>query len=129
MAKHASGFVPYREGDPPKVVVWCSERFQHDVKQMLCQLDKSQRANLANMDVLLDRFCSGQQLSKASFRKERVGYAFKAGTLRFYGAYSRNRPGTFVLSHAIVKRHDKLQDTDVQRMNECLRAFDAVQGR
>ncbi|MEY4413273.1 MAG: hypothetical protein RIQ53_566, partial [Pseudomonadota bacterium] len=65
-------------------------------------------------------------LSQASFRQEREGYAFKAGKLRFYGAFSNVYAGCFVLSHAILKRHDKLDDADRDRIVACRRAFDAL---
>lgn len=78
------------------------------------------------MHVLIDRFAKGDQLSQASFRQERQGYAFKAGHLRFYGAYSSAHASNFVLSHAIIKRHDKLRDADLTRMLACRQAFDSL---
>ena len=79
-----------------------------------------------NVNQLIERFACGEQLSKASFPRESMGYAFKSGTLRFYGVFSTRHSASFVLSHAIIKRHAKLQASDIQRMKNCLAAFDCL---
>ena len=126
MASQNAVFELYHRGNPPKIEVWCSQGFRKETGALWQGCSAVDRAHFANVNELIKRFARGDQLSKLSFPKERVGYAFKSGTLRFYGAYSTQHSGAFVLSHAITKRHQKLQDGDVQRMLACLAAFDSL---
>lgn len=128
MASQVLVFRAYHRGKPPKITVWCSQVFGHEVGKLHHQCTAAERAQFANMHVLIDRFAMGEQLSQTSFRQERQGYAFKAGPLRFYGAYSNAHKNSFVLSHAIIKRHDKLAAADHDRIVACRQAFDALAG-
>lgn len=116
----------YHRGNPPKINLWRPDSFALEAGQLFHSCSPADQAQFANMHVLLDRFAMGEQLSKSSFRQEQAGYAFKAGALRFYGCYSNAHPGSFVLSHPILKRHDKLSDTDLARMVACRKAFDSL---
>jgi len=126
MATQPAVYRLYHRGNPPKIYVWCSDTFSQEVGQMYRRCSPADQAQFANIHVLIDRFAKGEQLSQASFRQERQGYAFKAGALRFYGAFSTAHVGAFVLSHAIVKRHDKLAEADHARLLACRQAFDAL---
>lgn len=124
MSKLPTRFELYHKGNPPRVEVWCSDVFLRDLAALLPHIKQS---DLANISVLVDRLASRLQLSQESFRKERDGYAFKAGQLRFYGAYSNKHSGKFVLSHPIIKRHAKLAETDLKRIRDCVERFDAIE--
>lgn len=126
MASQALDFRPYHRGTPPKIHVWCSTLFSAEASAVYHAGSPADRAQFHNMHALINRFARGDQLSQTSFRQERQGYAFKAGALRFYGAFSRVFPGSFVLSHPILKRHDKLSDADHARLVACRDAFDAL---
>lgn len=97
------------------------------IRQLQTIQSEIKLSDLANMGQLVDRLASCLPLAQTSFRKERDGYALKAGQLRFYGAYSRVHSGKFVLSHPLVKRHDKLAEADLLKIRNCLKAFDALQ--
>lgn len=126
MASLPADFELYHRGQPPKIEVWCSACFKQETGALFRASSTADRSHFANVNELINRFACGEQLSKLSFRKEEIGYAFKSGTLRFYGVFSTKRGGVFVLSHAILKRHEKLQAADVRRMRDCLEAFDAL---
>lgn len=106
--------------------MWRTQGFKSETSELWRGCSVTDRSHFANIDQLIDRFARGEQLSQSSFRKERVGYAFRSGTLRFYGVFSSHHCAAFVLSHAIIKRHEKLLGSDVQRMEECLAAFDSL---
>ena len=125
MATQLAVFQLYHRGHPPKITVWCQDQFRLETGLLFRSCSAADKAQFANMHVLIDRFAKGEQLSKLSFRQEQQGYAFKAGHLRFYGAYCKH-PASFVLSHAIVKLHDKLAPSDLARMVACRDAFDSL---
>jgi hypothetical protein len=126
MALQHAVFELYHRGNPPKIEVWRTQAFKQETGELYWASSPADRAHFANVNQLIERFARGEQLSQQSFRKERVGYAFKSGRLRFYGVYSTQHGSAFVLSHAIIKRHDKLHDADMQRMQACLAAFDSI---
>lgn len=126
MSKLPVSFRVYRRGDPSRVVVWCSDVFEHDLAELLKRPDKALASRLATMDELLRFFAQGETLPASKLRKERDGYAFRAGPLRFYGAFSNTERGTFVLSHPLIKNHDKLDAADLRRVLVCRDAFDRI---
>jgi hypothetical protein len=116
-----SGFSRYETGNP---TVYCADEFRSDVGNLF--LATQHRPHIANFNELVQTFATGTRLSTDSFHKEDCGYAFISGPLRFYGVYSDRHRGTFVLSHAIRKKTQKLAHTDRLRMAACLRAFDML---
>jgi hypothetical protein len=124
MATQHRVFQLYHRGTPPKIDVFCSDTFKAETSAVFRSGGPADRKSFANIHLLIDRFANGEQLSNESFPKEGPGFAFKSGRVRFYGAYAKN--GTFVLSHAIIKRHDKLRDTDKQKMTDCVAAFERL---
>jgi hypothetical protein len=124
MATQHRVFQLYHRSKPPKVDVWCSDTFKVETGAVFRSGNAADRRSFANVHVLIDRFANGEQLSNESFPKEGPGFAFKSGRVRFYGAYAKN--GAFVLSHAVIKRHDKLRDTDRQKMTDCVAVFDTL---
>jgi hypothetical protein len=126
MASPQGIFELYHRGQPPKIEVWCGGRFRQETGALFRASSAADKAHFANVNELINRFARGERLSELSFRKEDIGYAFKSGALRFYGVFSAKRGHVFVLSHAILKRHEKLGAADVRRMQECRQAFDLV---
>lgn len=126
MATHAVVFAPYHRGRPPVVTVWRPEGFRTEVGDLFRACSPAEKVHFSNINALIHRFASGEKLSSDAFRQERDGYAFRSGPIRFYGAFSNSHRGAFVLSHAIVKRHQKLHDADVARMVACRDAFDSL---
>jgi hypothetical protein len=125
MATQPEAFEVYDPAIPPGVTVVMAPGFRTETGQLYKGASKADKCHFLNVNVLIKRFSSGQSLSQGSLVRERDGYAFKSGTLRFYGAYSK-RHNCFVLSHAILKRHAKLAEEDLRRMNACVAAFDAM---
>ena len=119
-------FELYHRGQPPKIEVWCGGRFKQETGALFKASSTEDRSHFANVNELINRLARGERMSKLAFRKEEIGYAFKSGTLRFYGVFSARRGDVFVLSHAILKRHEKLEAADVRRMRDCRQAFDLV---
>ena len=114
----------YFDIPPLRVWVYCAPGFRQMVAAM-CYADEQIETNVANINALVTRFSRGERLSTESFRQEPPGWAFRSGRVRFYGVYSVERKGSFVLSHAILKRAQKLSKSDVDEMSRCLQAFDA----
>ena len=83
----------------------------------LCEVHRHQIIKeLARANALLKTFAeNGRLRSPDQFRNEGDKFwAIRAGTIRCYGWYEAD--GSFVISHVISKRHDKLEDGDKRRM-------------
>lgn len=124
MSKHMGSFSLYAVGQPPKLEIWCSDTFRNEVRALFAGASAADRASLANINAVVMRLAGGGRLSSDTFRREQDGYAFRAGRLRFYGAFSDARTGAFVLSHPIIKRHQKLDPVDADRTARCVAQFD-----
>jgi hypothetical protein len=89
-------------------------------KQSIRNLSETHRdqitKELARTNALTKRLGdTGWLRSPDQFRNEGDKfYAIKGGTVRFYGWFEPN--GAFVISHAISKRHDKLESSDKKKM-------------
>ena len=114
----------YFDVPPLRVEVYCAPGFRQVVAAM-CYADEQVETHVATINALIERFSRGDRLSSEAFRQEPPGYAFRSGRVRFYGVYSDEKKGSFVLSHAIVKRTQKLGKSDVNEMSKCLKAFEA----
>ena len=88
-----------------------------DSIEKLCDIHRNQIVKeLARASALTKRLAEfGYLRSPDQFRNESDKFwAIRAGTIRLYGWYEPD--GTFVISHAISKRHEKLEDSDKNRM-------------
>lgn len=126
MTSHQIGFELYFRGKPPRLVIWCAPGFKVQTASLIRSCNPSERAHFANVNELIKRLAGGERLSQDSFRKEDVGYAFKSGPVRLYGAFSRRHSASFVLSHSILKRQPKLEAGDLRRIKACLADFDRL---
>lgn len=115
----------YFDVPPVKVEVYCSAGFREGTKKLYHELGPQQSCHFSTINELIVRFARGDRLSTTAFRQEAIGYAFRSGRVRFYGVYSRERKGSFVLSHAIAKAKDKLDQSDIDAMSSCLKTFDS----
>ena len=115
----------YFDVPPVKVEVYCSVGFRDGTKKLYHSLGSKHSCHFGTINELIVRFARGDRLSTTAFRQEAIGYAFRSGRVRFYGVYSKERAGTFVLSHAIAKAKDKLDQADIDAMSSCLKSFDS----
>ncbi len=92
----------------------------------LCNVHRKNIASaLARADALIKRFADiGRLRSPDQFRQETAGFwAIRSGTIRVYGWYKNDK--RFVISHLISKRHDKLSESDIKKMQNNKKLFDA----
>lgn len=119
-------FRPYDRPAGANPVVYCRSDFPESVSDIYHQHGPQARAAIADLNALIRRFAKGERLSTEVFRQEGCGYAFRAWRVRLYGVFSGRHPSCFVLSHAVLKRAQKLDPGDEDRMRRCLKMFDAL---
>lgn len=98
------------------------------LEQILAKASKDRKlaGMAAKIDALFERFVDAGKLSnREHFNSEGDGFwAFKAYQLRAYGWYSRRLPRAFVVSHFVIKKKDKLQAVDKDRMQRNRKDFE-----
>lgn len=108
----------YKTGDARQIQL-CPDA-EESLAELLIQATKdlALQRMLAKVERLFERFVStGVLNNEEHFNSEGDGfYAFKAYQLRAYGWYSSVMKGSFVVSHFVRKKKDKLRPEDKARM-------------
>lgn len=121
----AEGYFVYVQSGGP-LVIYGGPQFAESVRALLRRHGAKVQGSLANCNELAKRLSKGERLSTASFPSESGAYAFKSGRVRFYGAFAGS---SFVLSHAILKDQQKLDQADRRRALTCRDRFQDLQGQ
>jgi hypothetical protein len=93
-----------------------TEDGERSIRDLAASHSKETETGLARADALIRTLAeTGRLRSPDQWRNEGDGFwAIRANHIRFYGWYEPG--GIFVISHAISKRHQKLSETDKNRM-------------
>jgi len=121
------GWIPicYFDSQPIHVEIFCAPGFRLETGHLATALGTEYVCHFANINVLIERLARGVRLSKDSFAPEDIGFAFKSGSIRFYGVFSDLSPRAFVLSHSVHKTWPKLRKADIKVMARCKDKFDS----
>lgn len=92
--------------------------------------DRQLQRMVARIEALFETFVeTGKIANPEHFNSEGDGFwGFKAYQLRAYGWYSKHLPQAFVISHFVIKKKDKLDPEDKDRMQRNRKVFEQDAG-
>jgi hypothetical protein len=112
-----------------KLTIWITDDAVESITHLACVHRKLITKELARADKLARMLGDFGRLSSSDqFRNEGDAFwAIRAGHVRLYGWYEPD--AVFVISHAISKRHDKLEIADKNRMIKNQAAYREAKGK